>query len=129
MLVEYTALAMARIAIIEDAPDNAEFLRIVVEAGGHLVECFGSGSDFFATTRPKTFDLILLDISMPGLDGYETLQEVRKSDPDIPIVAVTAHAFPSEIQKGLDAGFSRMVKKLVGRAEMPEQSSWFQACS
>jgi CheY-like chemotaxis protein len=104
---------MARIAIIEDAPDNAEFLRVVIEAGGHVVQVFSSGSKFVETTQPETFDLILLDISMPGLDGYETLQEIRKTDPQIPIIAVTAHAFPSEIHKGLSAGFSAYVVKPI----------------
>jgi CheY-like chemotaxis protein len=104
---------MARIAIVEDAPDNAEFFRIVLEAGGHTVTCFPSGWDFLANAELNTFNLILLDISMPDLDGYETLELIRKGSSKIPVIAVTAHAFPSQIEEGLRKGFSAYIVKPI----------------
>jgi CheY-like chemotaxis protein len=105
---------MAVVAIVEDMPDNADFLRIVVENDGHVVRFFKSGTEFLAKFGPKAFDLVLLDIALgDGVDGYDVIRRIREQDSSIPVIAVTAYAYPSDIEKGLRMGFSAYITKPI----------------
>lgn len=75
------------------------------------------GIDLALAHRP---DIILLDIGLPGMDGYEILRELKSHDEtrDIPCLAISAHAIPQDIEKGLDAGFSAYLTKPVDVNEL-----------
>ena len=80
---------MASIAIIENDKDNLDVLQILLESQGHTVQPYMSAKDFLDTFKPDVFRLILMDLSMPDMDGYELLEAVRRQDPDVPVMAVT----------------------------------------
>jgi len=103
------------VALIEDRPDNAEVLRILLtsESGLPEVPWFKSGQEFLATFEPGSFALILLDIALPGMDGYGVLREIRAKDPDVPVIALTAYAYPADRERALRAGFTDYVAKPI----------------
>lgn len=88
---------MIRIAIVEDNPDEQNALCAVLEqirtANGDVYEirCFPNGFSFVDTFKPD-FDLIFLDIAMPGIDGMNTAKQIRAIDPDVVIVFITSLA-------------------------------------
>src|SRR5262245_6206831 len=102
---------MPAIAVIDNDIDSRDMLQTLLETEGHTVQQFTSGEDFLATFRPKLFRLILMDLAMPDMDGYELFEIVRREDPSIPIVAVTARAFQSDRDFAHEAGFSDFVTK------------------
>src|SRR3954469_8523272 len=83
----------ARIAIIDDAADNAEMLQLILESRGFSAQCFANGVEFTRQFQSGSFDLILLDIAMPDMDGFRTFDQVRRIDPQVPVVAVTANVY------------------------------------
>ena len=105
----------ARILLIEDNPQNRYLARFLLEQRGHEVvqaETGPQGLELAAQVRP---DLILLDIQLPGMDGY-TVAQTLKSDPDlssIPIVAVTSYAMSGDRERCLAAGAEGYIEKPI----------------
>lgn len=105
----------ARILIVEDNPQNLELMRYLLAAFGHEVLAAGDGveaSDLLQRERP---DLILCDIQMPRMDGYELLAWIRARAAfnGIPVVAVTAFAMVGDREKILGAGFDGYLSKPI----------------
>lgn len=103
------------ILCIEDHPDNMTLIRRILQAGDyHLLEA-RTGSQGLSIIESQPVDLVLLDINLPDIDGYEIARRVRASDQPhvaaIPIIAVTANALRGDAQKVLDAGCDLYVSK------------------
>jgi two-component system, cell cycle response regulator DivK len=102
-----------RILVIEDQEDNRQIVRDLVTASGYeLIEATTGeeGLDAAARERP---DLILMDIQLPGIDGYEVTRRI-KADPNlrqIPIIAVTSYALSGDDKKAFAAGCDGYVTK------------------
>ncbi len=102
------------LAVVEDNPDNRLLLRAILGDKYDLMD-YENGVDAlagFARSRP---DLVLLDISLPGMDGTEILQRIRKDDAlrDLPVIALTAHAVAGDREKFIAAGFDDYVTKPI----------------
>lgn len=95
---------MGKVAIVDDDEDVLELLEFILQ-GRHEFLTFKRGPDFLKDFRPDKFDLILLDLAMPGMDGFEVFRGVRSVDEKVPVVAITALAHPQEREKALQAGF------------------------
>ena len=105
---------MSRIVLVEDNPDNRLLVQAILE-DQHEVAEYENGPEALASMRKDTPDLVLLDISLPEMDGTEVLQEMR-ADPalrDLPVVALTAHAMAGDREKFLAAGFDDYVTKPI----------------
>ena len=103
---------MATILIAEDYDDNRELLRLLLNGAGHTVREARNGNECLVLARESPPDLIMVDLSMPELDGWGVFREL-KADPltaQIPCVAVTAHV-DSDRQRVLEGGFSAFVGK------------------
>ena len=103
---------MATILIAEDYDDNRELLRILLSAAGYDVDEARNGAECVEIARRNPPDLVMVDLSMPELDGWGVFRELR-SDPatsGIPCVAVTAHV-ESDRQRVLQSGFDAFVSK------------------
>jgi two-component system, cell cycle response regulator DivK len=101
------------ILVVEDQPDNRQILRdLLGNAGYELVEA-ENGVEALAAVDRRRPDLILMDIQLPILDGYETTRRIRsKSDlQSIPIIAVTSYALAGDDAKALAAGCNSYVTK------------------
>ena len=105
---------MKRIAVIEDNPDNRLLVRAILEERYELTE-FDSGMKALEALRSMTPDLVLLDISLPEMDGGEVLEKIRKIDglSDLPVIALTAHAMVGDRERFLAAGFDHYISKPI----------------
>ena len=106
---------MASILIIEDNETNMQLMAYLLRAFGHHVREAVDGKSGLAAAERDRPDLILCDLQMPGMDGYEVLRLV-KLDPNllpIPIVAVTAYAMVGDREKVLEAGFDGYIPKPI----------------
>ncbi len=101
------------ILAIEDNDDMREFLQRILERRGFRFLGAGDGSDGLELALQERPDLILMDLALPGLDGYEATR-LLKSKPDyasIPIVAVTAHARAVDQERAMEAGCNAYISK------------------
>ncbi|UOF01273.1 PAS domain-containing hybrid sensor histidine kinase/response regulator [Bdellovibrio reynosensis] len=98
---------------VDDAPDNRELIKAILKKAGLDVTVVDSGEEALNLAKQKHFDLVLMDIQMPGLDGYGTLSELRKSGFEEPILALTAHAMKEDKAKALAAGFADHLTKPI----------------
>ena len=104
------------ILIIDDDPDTIEFLRIVFTVRGRELTGAHTGTEGLRLARERRFDLILVDVMMPDIDGYEVCRRLR-ADPataTIPIVILTARSSLVDQTQGLEAGADRFLIKPVG---------------
>jgi adenylate cyclase len=114
------ALTTARILVVDDTPANVKLLEDLLGFHGYQVEAATSGEEALAAIRERMPDLILLDVLMPGMSGYDVCRAVR-SDPSLamlPVVMVTALEDREERVKGLDAGADDFLSKPVNPPEL-----------
>lgn len=104
----------ATVAVVEDNADNRLLLQALLGDAYTLVE-FESGSDALAAFAKSRPDLVLLDISLPGMDGTEILQRIRADAAlrTLPVIALTAHAMAGDREKFLAAGFDDYLTKPI----------------
>ena len=102
-----------RILVIEDQEDNRRIVRDLVTASGYVLLEAATGEDGVTMASRERPDLILMDIQLPGIDGYEVSRRI-KADPllnHIPIIAVTSYALSGDDQKAFAAGCDGYVTK------------------
>ena len=89
-----------RVLLVDDEESFVEALGKRLNARGLRVETSHSGEDAIAKAERHAFDVIVLDLAMPGMDGIETLKRLRKTDPDLQIILLTGHG---SIEKAVEA--------------------------
>jgi len=111
----------SNILIVDDYEDNRELLRLMLEWAGHKVSEAGDGRAGVQMALVEAPDLMLIDLSMPGLDGWQVLDELRADERTrhIPCVAVTAFA-DGERDRALAQGFDAYLSKPFRRTELLE---------
>lgn len=105
---------MTTIAVVEDNADNRLLLQAILEGLYDLVE-YENGTDALAGLAASLPDLVLLDISLPGMDGNEILARIRADARlrTLPVIALTAHAMSGDREKYLAAGFNDYITKPI----------------
>jgi len=101
--------------VADDEPAIVENVRLVLEAEGHEVLTASDGFEALELLQAQPVDLILADISMPGMNGYQLLERVRQN-PDwlpIPFMFLTAHVLDSDIRYGKELGVDDYLTKLI----------------
>lgn len=101
--------------MIEDNPDNVKLLTWTLEDEGYEVVTAATAEEGLKELEKREFALILMDISLPGMDGKQATRIIR-TDPkyrDLPIIAVTAHAIQGESEKILACGVTELVTKPI----------------
>ena len=113
-----------RILVADDVTVNQKLLQRMLEKLGHHVTVVANGQEALDIASVETFDLVLMDVQMPVMDGLASTAAIRQrergSDTHTPIIAVTAHAMQGDKDRFLEAGMDGYISKPVGRAELIE---------
>ena len=101
------------VAVIDDVPDNTEVVSLLLTAICEVpdVRVFHSGEEFLAGWLNSGFGMILLDLFMPGMSGYEVCNAIRRLDANVPIIAFSA--YPDERTRALNWGFTDFIAKPI----------------
>ena len=114
---------MARILVVEDNRENRALMTYLLAHFGHEVEEAVDGIDGLAKAKASDHDLAVLDLQMPGLDGYEVLAALR-ADPHLtsmPVIAVTAFSMAGDRERILAAGFDEYISKPINPRTFADQ--------
>ncbi|HSJ76129.1 MAG TPA: response regulator [Gemmatimonadales bacterium] len=113
---------MPKILIVEDSPDNMKLFRTLLSLKGHEVVGLSGGEGLLDTIEQGNFDLVLMDIQLPGKDGFALLREIRSSPVGtMRVLALTAHAMTGDRERALQAGFDGYITKPIDVRNFPEQ--------
>lgn len=107
-----------KVLLVEDTLDNQILIRTYLERVGVEVVLASNGMEALEKIKSLIFDLVLMDIQMPGIDGYEATQRIRSLGIKTPIVALTAHAMTEEREKALKKGFSGFLTKPISKVNL-----------
>jgi signal transduction histidine kinase/CheY-like chemotaxis protein/HPt (histidine-containing phosphotransfer) domain-containing protein len=108
------------VLLAEDGPDNRKLICAYLAALGLAVDVAEDGARAVALALATRYDLILMDIQMPVMDGMQATDRIRAAGYQGPIVALTANVMPEDVQRYLGAGFSHCVGKPIARGELAQ---------
>lgn len=109
-----------RILLTEDSIDNQILIQQILTKAGGLVEVAENGQKALSKSIQNNFDIYLIDLQMPVMDGFETLAELRKLNVRNPIIAITANVLPEEKANCISRGFSAHISKPINRKNLIE---------
>ena len=113
-----------RILLVEDNRVNQVLATRILEKHGHHVSVAGNGLEALAILKSNTFDLVLMDIEMPEMDGLEATRSIRENESTsgkhLPIIAMTAHAMTGDKDKYLTAGMDAYISKPIEATQLVE---------
>ena len=103
--------ASHRVLIVDDNPDAADSLAQLVEIFGHSAEIAYDGASAIVKAHATSFDVVLCDLGLPGVSGYEVARTLRAERNDIRLIAVSGYAQPEDIERAISAGFDSHLSK------------------
>ena len=109
---------MFRILVVDDDKNTRLFLKAVLENAGYTVDVASDGVQALRVMDKEHIDLIVLDIMMPNMDGYELTKAIRDSQNNLPILMISAKQLPSDKHKGFLAGTDDYMTKPLDDEEM-----------
>lgn len=114
-----------KILLVEDTDLNREIACEILTRKGLQVDTAEDGKQAIERVREKDYDLVLMDIEMPEMDGYEATRKIRMIAPDLPIIAMTAHAMKQHRQESLAAGMNAHLAKPIDARKLFKTLSQF----
>jgi CheY-like chemotaxis protein len=113
---------VSKILIVEDSPDNMKLFRTLLTLRGHEVVGLNGGDGVLETIEREQPVLVLMDIQLPGKDGFALLSEIRRSPhAGLRVLALTAHAMHGDRERALEAGFDGYITKPIDIRSFPAQ--------
>ena len=113
---------MPKILIVEDSPDNMKLFRTLLTLQGYDVAGLAGGEGLLEAIESGSPDLVLMDIQLPGKDGFTLLREIRSSPfGTVRVIALTAHAMTGDRERALQAGFDGYITKPIDVRNFPDQ--------
>jgi two-component system, cell cycle response regulator DivK len=113
---------VATILVVEDSADNMKLFTTLLSLRGHRVVGLPGGEGLLETMRASGPDLVLMDIQLPGRDGFALLDEIRHArGKSVLVVALTAHAMAGDRERAIGAGFDGYIAKPIDIRRFPEQ--------
>jgi len=112
-----------RILLAEDSRDNVLLIEAYLEGSGYAADVARNGQIAFEKYIAGTYDIVLMDVQMPIMDGYSAARRIRQWESEngaapVPILALTAHALPEEVRKSFDAGCTAHLTKPIRKATL-----------
>jgi two-component system cell cycle response regulator DivK len=119
--------SVKKILVVEDDQDNREMVIKVLKHNGYQAVEAVNGREAVTKARAENPDLILLDLYIPKMDGYEVTRRLKADQGlnHIPIIALTAHAMKGDREEALAAGFDGYIAKPINVRELPQQIEHF----
>lgn len=114
----YQIKAPLKVLIVDDNKVNLKIVEAFIKSNNNSSKLALNGQQAVALTRKESFDLILMDMQMPIMDGITATREIRKFNSEIQIIALTANAFKSDQEKCLEAGCNAFLTKPVNKNEL-----------
>ena len=109
-----------KILVAEDAPANQALIRILLERLGHRVRIAENGLKAIEAMQTDSFDIILMDMMMPEMNGYDATKKLRQDGYTLPIIALTANAMKNDDHKCREAGCNEYISKPIDRNRLME---------
>jgi signal transduction histidine kinase/CheY-like chemotaxis protein len=120
--------APLRILLADDNPVNCRIAVLMLEKAGHQIDVVNGGADAIEAVRGKAYDLVLMDVQMPDVDGLEATRRIRAlpvAHAGVPVIAITASAMQGDDQRCFAAGMNDYVTKPIDRARLLSKvSEW-----
>jgi two-component system sensor histidine kinase/response regulator len=120
--------APLRILLADDNPVNCRIAVLMLEKAGHQIDVVNGGAEAIEAVRGKAYDLVLMDVQMPGVDGLEATRRIRAlplAQAGVPVIAITANAMQGDDQRCFDAGMNDYITKPIDRARLlTKVSAW-----
>jgi CheY-like chemotaxis protein len=120
--------APLRILLADDNPVNCRIAVLMLEKAGHQIDVVNGGAEAIAAVRGKAYDLVLMDVQMPSVDGLEATRRIRAlpvAHAGVPVIAITANALQGDDQRCFDAGMNDYITKPIDRARLLSKvSAW-----
>lgn len=109
-----------KVLIAEDNESNFILYENMLGSNYEIIHAWNGEEavDLYEKSNP---DIILMDINMPKMDGYEATAEIKRINPNVPIIAVTAYAFATDKERMLESGFNGYVSKPINLAKLKEE--------
>lgn len=107
-----------KVLCVDDSKDNLRLLELILSETNIQVDLANGGVEALAASKKNEYDIILMDIQMPVMDGFETTKTLRQNGYSKPILAVTAHVMAEEHKKCLDAGCDAILSKPLVQSEL-----------
>jgi signal transduction histidine kinase/ActR/RegA family two-component response regulator len=121
-----------RVLVVDDSPENRGLIKLYLrDSGAEITEAI-NGREAVELFKQRMFDVVLMDIQMPEVDGYDATRMIRRWESErgrvkrTPIIALTAFALEAEVQRSLDAGFDAHMSKPILKAELLRQVADYQ---
>lgn len=114
----HTTRLRGKVLLAEDAPDTQNVFACALRSAGAMVQCASNGAEALALASGEKFDLILMDIRMPEMDGVAAVRELRRQSYPAVVIALTASASPQEHHRFLEAGFDDVWQKPIPLSEL-----------
>ena len=119
---ERSARRILNVLLVEDYKVNQRLTVAMLSKAGHQVSVANDGAEALERLTERTFDVVLMDLQMPGLDGFDTTRRIRKCEAKegahVPIIAVTANAMVGDRERCLAAGMDDYLTKPFSRSEL-----------
>jgi CheY-like chemotaxis protein len=113
--------APLRILLADDSPVNCRIAMLMLEKAGHQIDVVNGGAEAIEAVRGKRYDLVLMDVQMPQVDGLEATRRIRAlpiAHAGVPVIAITANAMHGDDQRCFDAGMNDYITKPIDRARL-----------
>jgi len=109
-----------QILVVEDNPDNRKLVSWALEDAGYAFECVATAEEGLEALERARFDLVLMDVSLPGIDGKEATRRIRNDDriAGLPVIAVTAHAVKGEDEAIRASGVNDLLTKPIDEEKL-----------
>ena len=104
---------MATILLVEDTPANLALASKLLTAAGHQVLGASTGAEGIVAALEERPDLVLMDLGLPDMDGWQALEQIRAVHADLKVIAFTAHAMVGDRERALGSGFDGYLSKPI----------------